>query len=448
MRRLIDSDLDAWVTSPRRKPLIVRGARQVGKTYSIRELGRRRFEKVVAVDLERNRSLHRAFGDDLDARRVLADLEVLTGARVVPGRTLLFLDEIQACPRALTALRYFQEEVPELHVVAAGSLLEFALGAYPVPVGRIQYLEMHPMTLLETLWAAGNDAAAAVVAAPPGPVSEAIHAHLLAEVRRYCFVGGMPEAVAAYVATRSLSEAFAVQAEICETYRQDFSRYAPRMDPRCLDDVFVGAARSVGHQVHYTRLGAGFSGPTVKHAFDVLSKARVLRRVPSADPSGLPLGASARPGRFKALLLDVGLWQHLSGLKVDAEYARDDLLAVYRGAMAEQFVGQELVTTQPAGPHYWAREERGSTAEVDFLAVIDGALQGIEVKSGPSGALKSLHLLLKTFPNVCLGSVFQAAPFAELPPQRLRFLPLYAAWSATGGRLSSAPQGGAAQGHA
>jgi hypothetical protein len=435
MRRLVDRDLEAWASSSRRKPLVVRGARQVGKTYSIREQGRKRFDRVVTIDLERNRDWHRAFGENLDARRVLADLEVLAGTKIEPGRTLLFLDEVQACPRALTALRYFHEEIPELHVVAAGSLLEFALGEFPVPVGRIQYLEMHPMTLLETLWATGNDAAAEVVSGPPGPLAEATHRFLLDEVRRYCFVGGMPEAVQAHVASRSLQEAFAVQKELCETYRADFSRYAPRSDLRCLDEVFLSVARQVGSQVHYSRLTQDFSGPTARSAVELLARARVIRKVPSCDPSGLPLGARAHAKRFKTILLDVGMWQHLSGMKVAAEYGREDLLGVYRGAMAEQFVGQEMAVSQGSDLFYWAREERGSTAEVDYLAVIDGAVHGVEVKSGAAGSLKSLHLLLRSFPTVAEGRVFQAGPYAELPEARLRFLPLYWAFTGTGGRV-------------
>lgn len=434
MKRMIDKDLDEWASSSRRKPLIVRGARQVGKTYSIRELGRRRFANTFTVDLERNREWHQVFDGNLDARQILANLEVLAGARIEPGQTLLFLDEIQACPRALTALRYFFEEAPDLHVVAAGSLLEFALGDFPVPVGRVQFLEMHPMTFQETLRAAGNDAAADVVGSPPAPLSEAMHRFLLSEVRRYCFVGGMPEAVHTYLATGSLHEAFTVQKELCEAFREDFARYAPRSDPRCLDHVFQSVARHVGNRVVYTHLAEGFTGPTAKSAFDLLCKARVVRRIPATDPSGLPLGAGAHPNRFKAILVDVGLWQHISGMKVSAEYQKDDLLAIYRGAMAEQFVGQEMAVAQGGDLFYWAREARGSSAEVDYLTVLDGAIHGVEVKSGAAGSLRSLHQLLQTFPKVAGGLVFQSGPHAELRDLRLIFLPLYAAFAATGGR--------------
>lgn len=433
MRRLIDAELARWTTAPRRKPLIVRGARQVGKTFSIRALGQTHFDDTVLIDLERNRDWHRVFEGNLDARRILKELEVLAGKRVQPKKTLLFFDEIQACPRAITALRYFYEEVPELHVVAAGSLLEFAQGEISIPVGRVQFIEMHPMTFAEYLWAVGNDAAAGTVLDKAKPLPEATHRFLLEEVKRYCFIGGMPESVLAYLGGKSLQEAFSVQKDLCETYRQDFAKYGPRADPRCQDEVFLTVAQRVGQQVKYARLAQGFSGPTIKNAFELLCKARVVRKVPSCNPPLLPLGASASPKRFKAILLDVGMWQHLSGMKSAAEYVREDLLDIYRGAMAEQFVGQEMVVSQNDELYYWGRETRGSTAEVDFLGVVEGAVHGVEVKSGSAGKLKSLHLLLESNPNVASGLVFSSGPYAELPGQKLTFLPLYWAFSATGG---------------
>lgn len=432
MRRFIDLLLTEWASSLRRKPLIIRGARQVGKTYSVQALGHARFQETVTADLERNRDWHRVFEGDLDAKQVLSEIEVLAGKKIEPGKTLLFLDEIQACPRAITALRYFYEELPELHVIAAGSLLEFALGEISVPVGRVQYLEMHPMTFVEYLWAIGNNAAAQIVQAKPAALPEATHRLLLQELKRYCFIGGMPESVSAYLKSGSLQEAFEVQKELCETYRQDFSKYAPRSDPRCLDEVFLSVARHVGQQIKYARLAESFSDPTIKNAFDLLCKARVIKKVPSCNPSGLPLGASLSSKRFKAILVDVGMWQHLSGMRSDREYATDDLLGIYRGAMAEQFVGQEMMVSQNSELHYWSREARSSSAEVDYLAVVDGTIRAIEVKSGSSGKLRGLHLLLKSYPNMAGGIVFSSGPYAELPGQKLTFLPLYMTLRATG----------------
>lgn len=427
MRRSITEALHAWSDSPRRKPLVVRGARQVGKTWAISDFGRARFSAVHAVDLEARRRWHRLFEGDLDARNIVAELEVVLGRRIVAGHDLLFFDEIQACPRALMALRYFHEQLPELHVVAAGSLLEFALGEYSFPVGRVQFLDVPPMTFAEFLWALGEDVAAEIVSATPAPQTAVAHEHLLELVRRYLFVGGMPEAVAAFVASGSLREAFAVQDELAVAYREDFGKYAGRADKDCLDGVLAGVARGVGGQVKYTRLVEGFDNRAIKRAFDLLSRARVIRPVRAASPAGPPLAASASQKRFKAILIDVGIMQRLCGLRSDIEYVRGDLLAVFRGALAEQFVGQELVAATGGELYYWAREARGSTAEVDYLIEVGGRVKPIEVKAGPAGRLRSLRLLLDAYPTAAPAVVVSSAPYATLAEQQLVFVPLYSA---------------------
>lgn len=438
MRRLVTTDLLAWKDSERRKPLIVRGARQVGKTHSIRAFGEECFEELASINLERNRGWHRIFAGDLDPQRLLSELRVVLDKSIEPGRTLLFFDEIQSCPRAILALRYLYEEVPELHVIAAGSLLDFALSEIPFPVGRVQFLEMFPLVFAEYLWAIGRDRSADVVLSTPGKVSEVIHTSLLADLRDYFFVGGMPESVLAYARNRSIPDSRAVHRELCESYRQDFQKYAPRADPYCLDAVLAGTARQVGRQVKYTSLAEGFSGPTVKRAFDLLTMARVAKKVPSANPVGLPLGASTSPRRFKALMVDIGLMQHLRGVPIDLEYGKADLLKIHEGDMAEQFVGQEILVSQGADLYYWSRQAKSSTAEVDYLVVIEGSIVPVEVKSGPSGRLRSLHLLLDSYPNCDRAYVFSSAQFAELPDQKLTFLPLYYAFGATQSRKSEA----------
>ena len=436
MKRIIEEELLAWKDDTRRKPLLLHGARQVGKTYSVMEFGRKHFDETVVADLERNRSLHRIFEGDLDARRILEGIGIALDCTIVPGRSLLFLDEIQACARAVVALRYLHEEVPGLHVVAAGSLLEFALGEIPFPVGRIRMERMLPLTFVEFLWAVGRDRLAGIALSPPGEVPEPGHRLLLEELRKYFFVGGMPESVKAWVETGSMRECGRVQRDLCESFREDFAKYAPRSDPRCLDSVFVGVARNVGRRIKYTRLAEGFSPPTIKKAFGLLEKAQVVTLVPAASPAGLPSGASASTGRFKALMLDIGLMQHLKALPVDAEFARGDLLAIHEGAMAEQFVGQEMRATQPSGLFYWSREARGSSAEVDYLASVDGKVVPVEVKGGASGRLRSMHMLLGSHPCP-YGIVLSAAPYSGSPDGRLRFVPLYHAYSSTMSRATT-----------
>jgi predicted AAA+ superfamily ATPase len=429
MDRLAQEQLEQWIASRRRKPLIVRGARQVGKTWLVEHVAAARFATLVKVDLEKRRDLHGLFGDNLDPEVIVRHLEVDSGQRVVPGKTLLFLDEIQACPRAIMALRYFYEQMPDLHVVAAGSLIEFVLGEISVPVGRVQYLHLYPMTFREYLLGIGNEVAAEAAARHPAEVADSIQRQLLKELKTYFFVGGMPECVKVFRDTASLVETFKVQAEIISSYREDFAKYAPRVDHTCLDTVLLNVARHVGDQIKYTRLDDSHCGPTNRRALDLLCNARVVHRITSCDPSGLPLGASANHKRFKAALLDIGLMQSLCQVSVDLEWREDDLLAMYRGRLAEQFVAQELIASHSTELFYWAREARGSNAEVDYLAIRDGRIVPIEVKSGAGGSLRSLRLMLDTYPNCPEGLVLYSGIYAHRPEQRLTFLPLYHAGS-------------------
>ncbi len=431
MLRFIDNDLRRWQESTRRKPLILRGARQVGKTWSLKEFGKSRFESLALVDLERNQPLRKLFDGDLKVTRICSDLEVILQQKITPGKTLLFFDEIQACPRAITALRYFYEEMPELHVVAAGSLLEFALEESSFPVGRVQFLNLYPLCFAEYLEAIGNIPAATAVLGNPAEISPAVHDLLREELKRYFFIGGMPAAVKAYLENNSLRDAFEVQQEIAESYRMDFAKYTPRVDRFCIDSVFTSLSQHIGKQIKYARLGEGYSNPTLKKAFDALCLAQVARRIPSVDPSGLPLGATASAKLFKALMLDIGLMRYLSGMPNDIEYAKSDLLAIYRGAMAEQFVGQEMLVSQQGALYYWERQAKSSSAEVDYLAVLNGKIHPVEVKSGATGSLRSLHLFLASYPECGTALVFSDRPYADLPEQKIAFLPLYSAFAAT-----------------
>ena len=425
MYRFAQEQVLTWITARRRKPLIVRGARQVGKTWLVEQVASAGFESMVKVDLEKRRDVHAYFGDDLDPKVIVRQLEVDSGTRIVPGKTLLFLDEIQACPRAIMALRYFYEQMPELHVVAAGSLLEFALGEISVPVCRVQYLHLYPMTFREYLLGIGNEVAAEAAAQHPSEVDEGIQRQLLKELRSYFFVGGMPESVQVYRDTESLVESFQAQAEIIGSCREDFAKYTPRVAHASLDTVLLSVARQVGEQIKYTRLDDSHTGPTNRRAFDLLCKARVVHKIASCDPSGLPLGASVNEKRFKAALLDIGLLQNLCQVPVDLELREEDLLAMYRGKLAEQFVAQELIANHSSELYYWAREARSSNAEVDYLAIRDGQIVPVEVKSGSGGSLRSLHLMLDTYANCPEGLVLYSGTYAHRPEQRLTFLPLY-----------------------
>jgi predicted AAA+ superfamily ATPase len=429
LRRLVESALLQWHGADRRKPLILRGARQVGKTWTVERFGRAHFKEMVKVDLEKRRDVHGVFEGNLGSKTVLAQLSVAFGRRITPGETLLFLDEIQTCPRALMALRYLYEEVPALHVIAAGSLLEFALGEISFPVGRVQFLNMYPLTFAEFVLAVGNEPLFDVLQRSPTALPAATHRVILEHLRNYFFVGGMPEAVAAFRDGASLLDAFDVQAEIIEAYRQDFGKYAPRADKQALDRVLASCAARVGERIKYSTLAEGYSNPTLHKAFDLLCMAQVVQRIPAVSNPALPLAASANARKFKAAVVDIGLMQRLSHVPVDVEIRHENLLSIYRGKLAEQFVAQELTVLQNRELYYWAREERGSTAEVDYLLHKQGDVYPIEVKSGEGGTMRSMHLFLKAYPKVKQGIVLYGGTYGERLEEKLRFVPLYFAGS-------------------
>ena len=424
MKRLAEKEVIKWKNSLRRKPLIIRGARQVGKTWLVENVLASTFDNFVKIDLEKRRDLHVHFAGNLEPRAILNHLELIT-SRIISGKTLLFFDEIQACPRAITALRYFYEQIPELHVVAAGSLLEFAFDEMSVPVGRVQYLHLHPMTYYEYLLAMGKEPMADYSLTPPKRVAPSIQKMILSELRNYFFVGGMPECVKTWRDSGSMIETFQVQSEILESYRDDFSKYKPRIDPACLDAVFLNTAKSVGEQLKYTRLNSGHSGQMNRKAFDLLNKAQIVQKISSCDPSGLPLGATANQKKFKASLMDIGLLQRTCQVPAELELQQDNMLAMYRGKLSEQFVAQELLAWHSSELYYWARDARGSNAEVDYLAVHESKIYPVEVKSGAGGSLRSLHLMLEKYPNCPYGLVLYDGTYKMRTEQKIMFLPLY-----------------------
>ena len=426
MKRLVEKKILNWKNSNRRKPLIIRGARQVGKTWLVETFLAKEFDSFVKINLEQRHDVHTYFEGNLDPKIILPLLELELG-RIVPGKTLLFLDEIQACPRAIMALRYFYEQLPELHVVAAGSLLEFAFGKISIPVGRVQYLYMHPMTFYEFLLAMDKEQIAEYALGPQKNVPEEIQKKILYELRSYFFVGGMPECVKTYYESGSMIEAFKVQSEILDTYRDDFSKYKPQIGTTCLDDVFLNVAKSIGEQLKYSRLSRSYSSQMNHKAFDLLVKAKVITKIPASDPSGLPLGASSNQKKFKAAMLDIGLLQRLCQISVELEFKEKDLLAMYRGKLAEQFVAQEIIAKTDSELYYWAREERSSNAEVDYLVVRQGDIYPVEVKSGAGGSMKSIHLMLEKYSNCPQGLVLYSGTYKELDKQKLTFMPLYCA---------------------
>jgi len=430
MKRLIESTLLDWKNSSRRKPLIVRGARQVGKTYTISGFGKSEFKNYVVIDFERNPDFRKIFESDLYPSRIINDLELATANRIIPGESLVFFDEIQECPKALAALRYFYEEIPGLHIIAAGSLLEFSLGEYSFPVGRVQFAEIYPLSFLEFQMALGNEKAVEYLSGSPKELSGSSHQFLLNQLKIYFFVGGMPEAVKTFSETKSINSAIEVQGEICNSLKQDFAKYNPHVDKQCLSEVLSSLARNVGKQTKYASLSEEYSNPTIKKAYQTLVQAKLVQKINSVNPQGFPLSIMTSKV-FKSAMLDIGIMNFLCGIYKTDEYFKHDLLGIYRGAMAEQFVGQEIASNQNNELFYWSRQAKSSTAEVDYVISVNDRIIPVEVKSASSGRLRSMHQYLKEYPDCRGGYVFSANRYAELPDQKLTFLPLYFAFSAS-----------------
>ncbi|MCB0806720.1 MAG: ATP-binding protein [Bacteroidales bacterium] len=425
MERTFINNLIEWQQSENRKPLIVRGARQVGKTYLIKHFGEKHFQNIHQIDFEKFPNMKSVFDKNLDPKRIISELEILINQRIEPGKDLLFFDEVQNAPKAIMSLRYFYEDMPQIHVIAAGSLLEFTLENISFPVGRVELMDMTPMNFIEFLNATGNNSAAKFIMDGPKEISETLHTKMLELLRQYMFVGGMPECVKIWKSSESLKEVFKIQDNLIDTFRQDFSKYAPYTDKRILNQVLNKVSKNIGGQIKYSQLSDEFTGPSNKKSLELLRQARLIHKIRAASPASLPLCSTASDSRFKGLLLDIGLMRSLNELPVDIEFQKNDLLAMYNGALAEQFVGQELISAGMQNLYYWSREAKSSSAEVDYLITKNSKIYPIEVKGGAAGKLRSMHFILQNNPHIEKGYVLSTASYGEIPEQKLTFIPLY-----------------------
>lgn len=332
--------------------------------------------------------------------RILPELETLTNANLSRQSTLLFLDEIQACPNALAALRYFYEDKPGLPVIAAGSLLEFLLSEhdFSMPVGRVQYLHLGPMSFTEFLMAVGEDGAVDFLKQYSWnqPVPMTMHEKLLRRQREYLFVGGMPEAVLAYMESGSPLAAREVHRTILNTYQDDFAKYKKHQrDLVLMQDVINTMPRSAGQKVKYVNISREDRALEVKHAIDLLLMARVLIAAYHSDCSGLPIRAGKDAKTYKLYLLDVGLMNGVAGLDWSAIGNLGERELINEGGLAEQFIAQHLAYrangSEAPELYYWLREGKSTNAETDFVIARGKEIIPIEVKSGKGGSLKSLQ---------------------------------------------------------
>ena len=404
----------------------------MGKTFTVKEFGKNFFPSLIIIDFERNRAVRSIFEKDLDPLKMIQELEIFAGQKITPGKTLLFFDEIQACERALMMLRYIYEEIPKLHIVAAGSLLEFSMSSISFPVGRVTFEWMRPMTFREFLLASGKEMLIKKLPSifEPKTISGILHHSVMEELRRYLIVGGMPEAVKRYLGTSSLTTVKKVHDDIVNSYLESLAKYSTRANKESLEHLMKSVPSSVGAQIKYTHLDPDKRIEVTKASLNILEKAFLVHLIHSTNVSGLPLGANASSKVFKALFLDIGLMQHICGIDPLETINSSDLTSVYKGAIAEQFVGQELLASggsENLKLYYWNRMKKGSTAEVDFVISRGGKLYPVEVKSGAAGKMRSMHQLLSEHSEIEKGFVLSSDIYEKQAFGKLIFMPLYSA---------------------
>ena len=401
LKRRIDAELLAWSKENGRKPLLIRGARQVGKSSAVKCLGKN-FKYFIEINFEEQKQAHIMFEKDLSSRGLCENISAMYNTPVIPGETLLFFDEIQACLPAISSLRFFYEQYPELHVIAAGSLLEFALSELPsFGVGRVRSMFMYPFSFDEFLSACGQHQllTAKHIASIDNPLIEPLHDKLMDFIKRFLILGGMPEVVSCYVHNNDLLACGRVLDDLIISLKADFTKYKKRIPSTRILEVFESVARQSGSRFVYTKAAIDTTVYHVKQALDLLIMAGLVVPVTHSSANGIPLGADKNDKKRKMLLFDTGILQRIMGLNISEILFSDRFEMINKGAIAEIFVGLELQKYDSCYRndelYFWQREALNSNAEVDYLIQRGDDILPIEVKSGKSGSMQSLHLFLR-----------------------------------------------------
>lgn len=398
MNRTLFTDLTSWLKGRDRKPLVIRGARQVGKTWIVREFARKSGLNLIEINFERHPEYASLF-KSTSPEEVIVSIERQTGIGYHEKKTLLFLDEIQKAPHAFANLRWFYEEKPNLPVIATGSLLDFILRdhEFSMPVGRIAYLFLEPMSFQEFLAAHKEDIAIQYLEslALETSIEDALHLKFMTYFRDYLLVGGMPAAIQSWIDFRSPAKVGEIHQNLLNTYVDDFNKYAGRIPTDRLQKIFRYVPRLLGKKFKYANVDREERSKALKQALDALCMARICHRVTSSHGRGIPLAAEGDERTFKIIFVDVGLVSSILGMVLKDSEKIEEIIRVNEGGIAEQVVGQILRTVRSSyvDPtlHYYVREQKGSEAELDYLLQIGTHIVPIEVKSGTTGQLRSLH---------------------------------------------------------
>lgn len=425
MYRDLMKDLIKWKESPERKPLTIRGARQVGKTWIMKEFGRLYFDNTVYINFDRERRLHDMLEEGLDPKRLITAIGALSGEKIVPEKTLIILDEIQEEPRALSALKYFCEEAPEYVIVSAGSLLGVALHeGTSFPVGKVDILKLYPLSFIEFLMALGKEDIADIIKEKDISLITSMKAILIEELKTYYIVGGMPEAVNCFVNKRDLNEVREVQEHLLDYYRQDFSKHAPvSLVPR-LNQVWESIPAQLSKENRkfiYGQIEKGARAKGFELAIQWLSDCGLIHLVHRVKKPGIPLKTYQEMNAFKIYFNDIGLLAAIGELPVSAFVDGNELFTEFKGALTEQYVLQQLISVNKVKAYYYSAEN--SKGEIDFLIQKNNGVYPIEVKSSENLQAKSLKAFAEKYK---LGNAIRISMSDYRKQDWMTNLPLYA----------------------
>lgn len=398
MKRDLSEKLNLWAYKKHTKPVILRGPRQVGKSWLAQKLGEK-FQNFVEINFEMQPEIKVFFENSLDPAKIVTDITNYLQVEISLHNTLLFFDEIQQAPKAITALRYFYEKMPELHVIAAGSLLEFELRNISIPVGRISFYYVYPLTFSEYLTALGNHNLREMIKDNNfSELSDPFHKKLLQEVRNYTILGGMPEVVDEYSKNFNLQNSINIQSDILQTYITDFHKYAKKSQLKYLSKLFTAIPHQAGQKFKYSNVDKNIKSTVLGEALDLLEMAGIIYKVYHSSANGIPLGAQTNLSKFKVIFFDIGLTQRILNLDYNKFLLSSDIFLIHNGTIAELMIGLELIgysnPRAKSSIFYWHREKRSSNAEIDYLIPVNNKIIPAEVKSSATGSMKSLKIFM------------------------------------------------------
>ncbi len=429
MKRLLKDKILNWKSSANRKPLLLKGIRQSGKTWLLTEFGRLNYEDTAYFNFEKNDSISKIFDKDLEPKRILTELGVLYGKAIRPGKTLIIFDEIQLCSRAITSLKYFYESTPEHHITSAGSLLGIALASpTSYPVGKVDMMTLRPMNFFEYLLSNREDMLLEYLSEKkdqPEPIPDAFAEKLLDHLKQYHIVGGMPEAVSVWLKTKNISETENTQQDILNLFELDFAKYAPAHQIPKLSMIWnsipAQLAKENGKFV-YGLLRKGAGAREFEDAMAWLQNAGMAYKVFKVNKPSVPLKAHEDKTYFKLYFPDVGLLRKMANLSARSILQEDRLYQEFKGAMAENYCLQELVSALDAVPHYWSS---GNLAEIDFITQFTDKIIPIEVKAAENVRSKSLSVYRKKYsPSLSVKASRRNIGYSN----GLLYWPLYLLW--------------------